>query len=220
MHWRLRVRQKNAIYWAKPVYLETLLKQKRPQDKPWQSHNAVRVISFLISLLAILTLAALIIPGAKITISPQVETQSMILPVTADPSLSVVNHSTGSLPVDTLNVIVEDSISIEATGTTTIPDKFSSGTIRLKNISDHVVPVHKAIVTTLEKIRYDLLQQRNKPINCTCKNYWMLLSKRSPRYQEEPAAGSLIAIEGEVGLELAATDPTHLWRNRCSRPIS
>ena len=90
-------------------------------------HPAKRILSILMSLLALSALMVVILPGATITIVPKTDTQSITLTILADPSLNEINRSTGSLPTYTQELSVEGSDSLETTGSVTIPSATSGG---------------------------------------------------------------------------------------------
>jgi hypothetical protein len=209
-HWRINRQKKNI---SPPdgnrPNLDNLRKSVKSQSNVWLEHPATRIVLFGISVIALFVLGIFILPGATIYLTPQTNTQSMDLMVTADPSQSDINLSMGSLPSYTQEVIVEGRKDANTSGTATIPDKAASGTLRFTNISNRelTIPVG-TIVTTLgdDPIRY-LTSLRNdidiKP------GISAVINARSiaPGISGNLPPNSLVAIEGDLGSDLTVTNP-------------
>src|SRR6266536_4185172 len=77
-------RRRRRFAWHAPRKdLREQRKQASAKEEPWRAHPVVRVSAFLLGVMAVLTLVALFIPRAQITLNPISKTQSLILPVTA-----------------------------------------------------------------------------------------------------------------------------------------
>ncbi len=68
-----------------------------PGQGRWQANPVIRFGFFALGALAVLVLALLFLPHAVITLSPESKTQSLTIPVTADPALKSV-IITGGVP--------------------------------------------------------------------------------------------------------------------------
>src|SRR6266508_5565352 len=75
-------RRRRRLAWHAP---RKDLRQQREQlsaaEEPWRAHPVVRILSFLLGVMAVLTLVALFIPRAEITLQPVSALQSVVLPV-------------------------------------------------------------------------------------------------------------------------------------------
>jgi hypothetical protein len=120
------------------------LREQREQalagEERWRANPVVRVLSFLVGVSAVLTLVALFIPRAQITLNPISKTQSLILPVTASTSVDSV-FITGSIPAREKRVIVDGTQTITVTGTATVPQAKATGTVVFRNLSKKAVSV-------------------------------------------------------------------------------
>jgi hypothetical protein len=154
--------RKEKSQYPKLLELQRIL---APDPHAWWEHPAARVLSFSISVLAFLSLALLIIPGATITIVPKVESQSMIFDIIADPSTSIINYSTGSIPTYKVETVVEGEETIHVSGTAVFPDQPATGKLSFKNTSseDITIPV-ETIVTTQGTIPIRFITTSNKEI--------------------------------------------------------
>jgi hypothetical protein len=208
-HWRVSKR-KNIDDRAEVAHpdIDSLLEFTHPQYQAWLEHPVTRIICFLVSVLALFTLGIFILPGATIMLTPQVKTQSMTLSLSADPSLTSINLSTGSVPSYSQDVIVERSEIVTSTGTVTIPDQVAIGGLRFTNISDRKITIPLGtVVSTLssEPIRFftSFKEVAIKPGESA------VFSARSiePGISGNLPPNSLVAIEGELGPDLTVTNP-------------
>ncbi len=116
----------------------------------WLDRPAAKFICLAVSVLALFALGFIILPSAKVIYSPQVEYQSMVFALIANPGISSINYSTGSLPTHIQELIIEGQATIAATGSMTIPDKPATGDLLFTNHSDHTISIPAGtIVTTI-----------------------------------------------------------------------
>ena len=209
-HWRFDKREKTDL---RPDVTRPSLEDMRsilpPQSQGWLEHPVTRVIGFGVSVLAVFILGIYILPGATIYLTPQLKIQSMTLSLTADPALTDINLSTGSLPTYNMEVIVEGSENATVTGSVTIPDKVAIGGLRFTNISDREIKIPTGtVVTTLgsDPLRFITSSQGEVAIKSSKS---AVLSARSiePGASGNIPPNSLVAIEGELGLDLTVTNP-------------
>jgi hypothetical protein len=106
-------------------------------------------------------------------------------------------------------VIIEGTDSITATGTMTIPDKPASGMIKFTNRSkDTITLPASTIVTTIGSLRVRF--QSTSPIDTVIKpgkSALVEVQAIKPGSSGNLPANSLVAIEGDLGLELTVTNP-------------
>lgn len=188
--------------------LEALRKIAHQQPAKWQVHIATRITSFAISVFSLFALGIFILPGARVRLTPQVKTQSMTLTLTADPSLTTINISTGSLPAYLQEVIVEGQDSINASGTAIIPDRMAEGDLKFVNISDHNITIPKGlIVATLgsNPVRFTT-KSTNAMTVAPGKSITLAARAIEPGTFGNLPSGSLMAIEGDLGVNLTVTN--------------
>jgi hypothetical protein len=194
---------------ARLTQLANLQKSIRSQSSVWEERPAIRFLCLGISLLALLILAIFILPSAKVIISPKEELQSIKLDLIADPSATTINISSGSLPTYYQEVIVEGTDVITATGAMAIPDEPASGMIKFVNRSkvSTTLPAG-SVVTTLgsDPVRFkttSLVDTVIKP----GKSVLLEAQAIRPGSSGDLPPNSLTAVEGDLGLELAVTNP-------------
>jgi hypothetical protein len=183
------------------------LMQFKTQD--WLQHPAARILLFGISVGALFMLGIFILPGATIFLTPTTDIQSMDLRLTADPSLEDINLSTGSLPTYTKEVIVEGHKNAATTGLMAIPDKAAKGTLQFTNISDREITIPVGtVVTTLgnDPIRFATFSSNDVVIKPGTSDDINAGSIAPGKLGNLPP-NSLVAIEGNLGLDLTVTNP-------------
>jgi hypothetical protein len=189
--------------------LDNLRKSIQSQTPLWMEHPLSRLLCFGSSLIALLALAIFILPGAKVILSPREQAQSIKLDLVADPSATSINLSTGSLPTYDREVTIEGTDSITATGTMTIPEQPASGGLKFTNSSKVEITLPAGtIVTTLgsDRVRFvtttlgDIVIKPKKSVLAEAQAI-------SPGSFGNLPPNSLVAIESDLGLQLAVTNP-------------
>src|ERR1051325_5611822 len=85
------------------------------QPGGWRVHPVTRVGAFILGVSSVLVLVALFIPRAQVILQPKSKTQSVVLPVTASPSIDSV-FLTGNIPAREKRVVVGGSQTVLVTG--------------------------------------------------------------------------------------------------------
>jgi hypothetical protein len=198
--------QRNSQY----PNLNDLRKIIHPQTPAGLEHPITRFLCFGCSVFALFAIGMFILPSAQIILSPQVETQSMRFDLSADPSLTAINLSTGSLTTYRQDVIVEGNDSITATGSAIIANEIAIGGLQFTNISNQKIFIPAGtIVATVGRnpVRFitsninSVTVNPNQSINLTAHAI-------KPGSSGNLPPDNLVAIEGGLGLSLSATNPS------------
>ena len=182
-----------------------------PTQPTWINHTVVRVTAFTLSLLAILILLIYMIPSAQVWLVPQTQEQTLTLQVIASPDIPSVNLA-GRLPTYPVRVIVEGRDSMSASGTVLVPHKPAIGGIQFTNLTEESVDIPvDSIVSTLEgtsesgPVRFAITQAGQVPAGIG-RSLILPAMAISAGTRGNLPAGSLVAIEGPLGLKLSATN--------------
>jgi hypothetical protein len=175
----------------------------------WISHPIIKYTCLGISLLAIVALAIFILPSARVTLAPHLTTQSMQLDLFADPAATAVNLSSGSLPTYNREVIVEASEVISSTGSLAVPHEAARASLVFTNKSHQAltIPIGTVVTTTgSDPVRFvtDAMEVVTLKPN---KSTTIEAHAIKPGSRGNLPAGSLVAVEGNLGMELAVTNP-------------
>ena len=191
-----------------PAYLRALRDQSLPARERWQAHPIVRVGFFALGVFAVLALALLFLPHAEVTLAPESKTQSLVIPVTADPALKSV-FIAGNIPARAGTREVASSQQIASTGETAVPESEARGVARFRNLTASRIQIPLGtVVHTLgaSPIRFATMQEAEIAAG---------VGKIVDVPIEAMGAGAsgnlnvdlIQAIEGPLGLSLAVTNP-------------
>jgi len=179
-----------------------------PEAPAWWEHPAARVLSLSISVLAFMSLAVLIIPGATITIVPKVESQSMIFDILADPSTTIINYSSGSIPTYKVETVVQGEETIHVSGSAVFPDQSAVGQLSFKNTSseDITIPVG-TMVKTRGTLPIRFITTSNKEITVKPEQTVQLEAQAMiAGVSGNLAKNQLVVIEGSLPSSLTVTN--------------
>jgi len=114
--------------------------------QPW-----TRISIFIGGVLAVLAIAAMLFPSASITIEEEINLQSLIIPIRAIIGDDHIQIS-GQVPVQELEIVVEDQQSIPTSGTTAIPSDHAQGEVVFTNLGEEaiIIPVNTILSTDSE----------------------------------------------------------------------
>ena len=180
--------------------------QLSAKEEAWRAHPVARISAFLVGVSAVLTLVALFIPRAQITLTPVSKTQSLVLPVTASTSVKSV-FITGSVPAREKRVIVDGKQSVIVTGEAVVPQSKAKGTVEFRNLTQKVVSVPAGtVVHNADGVRFVTTEAGDAEAGIG-KTLELPIEA-----VEGGAAGNLDAetidsIEGRLGLSLTVTNP-------------
>ena len=191
--------------------LLAIREQARPQPSAWSTHPATRWSAFTLSVLAVLALLVMFVPGASIQLQPRQEIQSLILPITASVDYDLPKL-TGEVPAHWVSIIVEARDSISATGRVMIPENFATGTVRFTNLTSEAIEIPEGTVVQtlgLEPVRF-ATTQKGKVAAGVGRYQEIPVRALSPGAQGNLAARSLQLVEGNLGLKASCTNPSPL----------
>jgi hypothetical protein len=191
-----------------PQYLREKQKEFRKNDAKWRSHPLTRLVFFALGVLALLTVIIAFLPRAEIALEPKKRVQSLIIPVRANANIIDVFLS-GSIPAQTTRVTLAESRSTGASGRIAVPAKNARGTIIFRNLTDSPLQIPAGtIIRSLEdeEVRYKTMDnaeiEGGIDAEVEVRVEALVFGERG---NLDP--NLLEAIEGDLGLSLAATNP-------------
>lgn len=214
-HWRperkqrtdlpLTVKRQSVDMWRRrrlPRDLYRLRRAAHPRISRWITHPFTRVFAFTLGVLAVAAIAALLIPSAKIQLSPQTHTDKITISVAASPEFQDVDLS-GSIPARPVNIIVEGRSNISTTGSVPIPDQSATGEVIFTNLTERTIPLPVGIVvSTLDDppVRFQTTKSATVPPGE--EGVAVKIEALNPGSSGNTPARSILAIEGPLGLDL------------------
>ncbi len=217
--WRTRrPHRRRSLRKAPRPDFQQLRDQLPPRPAAWTNHPVVRLLIFSLSLLAILSITALILPEARLTLVPKEKDQVIILPVSASSQFVEANIS-GELPAYWTNIVVEGREAISATGTVMVPEKAATGSVRFTNLTEEVITIPPGtLVSTLgpDIIRFATTQQ-GKVVAGAGQLIDIPVVAANPGKAGNLPASAIQAVEGPLGLQLTVYNP-YATRNGSDLP--
>ncbi len=191
--------------------LDALRQAARPPLPAWYTHPAARLGTFLVGVLAVLALAALFLPAARLTLRPEERAGERTLTVEAAPQVEAVEIS-GLLPLRTRAITVEGRASRPVSGLVRLPDAAAQGHVRLSNLTDHAVEVPAGtpvFAPEYPDLRFEITSGGVVPAGV---GESLLLPVRALQGGEDGnlPAGSLNALSGGLGAQVTVTNPQAL----------
>jgi hypothetical protein len=190
--------------------LEILRQEAHPASPAWQSKPITRLGFFALGVIAFLSIVAVLLPGAEISIVPKTQIQETSFSVSASTGFEAIRLS-GEVPAYTTTIIVEGRQAISTTGITQVPEKAATGYVRFSNFTEQEVNVPKGTIITA-------IPEKGSPIGFITtsdgvvpagsgKTISLPVRAMNPGIGGNLPSGSLTAIEGPIGLSLAVTNP-------------
>jgi hypothetical protein len=212
------LRQAQASRWKRPRRQKTgrfrpteearqILAGGRPRSRPAELAPLPRLGFFSLGVLAVLSIAAALFPSAEVQLSPARELQEIRLAVQASRSIQRVSLA-GSVPIQTVNAIIEGRDQIEPTGTAQVPEQIATGEARFTNLTDRPVSIPAGtIVSTLgAPVRFATDDEGRVPAG-PGQSLTLAITSLRPGRAGNLAAGRIQAIEGPLGVDLTVSNP-------------
>lgn len=212
--WRAKRQARRSYYPSRrdshtQMDLESLRQGKPAVESKLLTNPLLRLTVFTLGVLALLSIAAVLMPSANITLKPKIENQELILSVQANPEIASVNYS-GYIPTHIITVEVEGRSSIPTSGIIRVPEDYAQGRILFTNLTDRTILIPAGtVVRSLSDppVRFATLFNVQVPAG---------VGERASVSVQATEAGitgnlnpeTLVAIEGELGTNLKATNPS------------
>jgi len=176
------------------------------EREAWQAHPILRVGAFLLGVASVLVLVALFIPRAQVTLHPRSKIQSVVLPVTASPSVDSV-FITGNIPAREKRVIVDGSQTVVVTGEGVTPQSKAKGNVIFRNLTQQSVTVPAGtVVKTADNIRFVTISASEMDAGVG-KMLELPVEAVEGGIAGNVEAETIVIVEGRLGLSLSVTNP-------------
>ncbi len=107
---------------------------------PFTELPEARFALFAAAVLSVLAIMLVFVPSADVKLDPPLQTQSLVLPVSAEPDVTHVNVS-GTLPARSVSVTLELSGTVPVTGQIDAAGDRARGTVEFSNLTNAAVSV-------------------------------------------------------------------------------
>lgn len=204
-HWRLPFYRKSRYLRRIPPLNREALREKPDQKQAgWREPRIIYWIAFTSSVLALLALVIVLLPGASISLAPQTQVQEVTLPVMANEKIATLNLA-GSLPAHWTSIVVEGRSAISTTGTVQVPVAPASGTIQFINLTESsvTIPVGTLVSTLGSDPIWYATTKEGKVASGIGKTTFIPIQAVQPGESGNLPAGMIQAINGPLGLQLS-----------------
>ena len=188
--------------------LRQMRREVFPPEARWRTRLGFRLLFFGLGVVAVLSLVLLFIPSATIELMPVTHLQSLAISASASPKATTVSL-VGSLPARLTFMVFEKSKTTRVTGSKITPKTTAGGTVQFRNLTTSVtgVPAGTVVRTTgSPSIRFATRIDAVIPAG-NGKTLDVPIDALEPGSSGNLLAGSLVAIEGELGASLAVSNP-------------
>lgn len=182
----------------------------RPHKTPspaWLQNAYVRLAIFTIGVIGVLGIASLLIPSAQIEIKPESISQTIELPVRADPEVSSY-QLTGVLPIQNMTITVEGRDSLPVSGELRVPFQPASGAVTFTNLTDAevIIPADSTVRTGGESpVRFNTLDEVVIPAG-PGEQVSVDIQALAPGSAGNLPPGSLELLDGPLGLSATVSN--------------
>ncbi len=177
------------------------------KEAAWRTSLSGRAAAFTVGVMAVLTVAGLFVPRAVVTLYPEAQTQSAMIPVSAGESVESVSI-TGSVPARRLSVIVNAEQSLAIASEVALPSSRAKGIARFTNLtqSEVNIPAGTVIATASDvPVRYVTLHQTLLDPG-TDQFVDIPIEALQPGANGNMPVNSIVVVEGEIGLSISVTN--------------
>ena len=183
--------------------LRTLRDEVYVQEAPWRRSLLGRVVTFTAGVMAVLAVAGLFVPRAAVTLYPEAQTVSIIIPVTADLATRSVSLN-GEIPAQTITLVVSEEQTLPITGTISMPQSKAVGVVQFTNSSsEEIIIPEGTIVSTNTLIRFATLNAVRLPAGVD-EVVEVKVEATEAGTDGNLDAGAITVIEGTLGLSATA----------------
>lgn len=208
LHTRLDNKSLGKLRLSEP---ESSLADQRPPAAAFKMKPLARLALFFAGVLAVLALAASLAPSARLVLTPRTMVQDVLVDAWTGAEINSVNIS-GAVPAELISVAVEGRDSLPASGTVRLPSLPASGTVTFTNLTDQPVKIPQGsgvrgtevkiaslrfVTTRAGEVPAGSGETLDLPVQCVT---------HGP--QGNLPAGTLVAIEGLLGTQLSAVNPS------------
>jgi hypothetical protein len=167
-----------------------------------------RLIFFTFGVLALLSIAATLMPSAQLILTPIRQEQLILMEVSAEQDAREISLA-GIVPAHWSSVIVEGRESLPVSGSIRLPDAAAIGHVLFTNLTDQPVDIPEGTVARgMEEgsLRFMVTQAGTIPGGAG-ESLTLPVRCLTPGSVGNLPAGSLVAIEGLLGTSLTVTNP-------------
>lgn len=213
-HWRVsrdfrsqKKKQLSTVERSQRSELHRQLAQHRAgRERPISP--SLRLAIFAMGILSMLAIAATLLPKAQVVVEPKIRHQEIVFDLFTSDQVEEISLQ-GAVPSELVSIEVADQDSIDVSGTIFLPYQPASGEVIFKNLGDREIHVPQGTIVRVSgdgQHRYSTKEDVLVPAGYG-QSIPAIVESEKPGTQGNLAAGSINAIEGNLGTLLIASNP-------------
>lgn len=168
---------------------------------------SLRLALFSLGLLAFLSVIAIFLPKAEISLTPATQIQEITLDVQGNTAAAGVNLA-GMVPIRTVSVVVEGRDSLIPTGSVQIPEGVARGEVLFTNLTDKPVFVPAGTVVSPRGALVRFVSERDGQVPAgPARTLLLPVTALAPGSGSNLPAGRIQEIHGILGVSLTVSNP-------------
>ena len=176
------------------------------KESSWRTSLFGRVVTFTAGVLAVLVIAGLFVPRAAVTLNPESQTASIVIPVNASPSFESVSLS-GEIPAQIFSLILSDERTISVSSRISVPKSKATGVAQFTNLgSEELLIPEGTVVSTNTLIRFVTVNNTRLPAGVD-EIVEVKIEAVNAGENGNVEAETIDVIEGTLGLSAKVSNP-------------
>ncbi|MDD2921484.1 MAG: baseplate J/gp47 family protein [Anaerolineales bacterium] len=187
--------------------LRELRDAARQKESAWRTSLMGRIVAFTFGVAAVLAIAILFAPRARVTVYPETLNQSAVIPIRASETNAAVSI-TGEIPARKLSANVGAKQTLAITTKISIPKSKAQGIARFTNLSRGEINIPAGtLVATADEPRARFITLHDTLLGAGNKFVDVPIESYEAGANGNVEAGAITTVEGLLGLSLTATNP-------------
>jgi len=176
------------------------------KEEEWRTSLLGRVAAFTAGVMAVLVVAGLFVPRAAVTLNPEAQAVSIVIPVNANPNATSVSLS-GEIPARTISMIVNEEQTVPVVSRVSVPKNKATGLAQFTNLgADEIIIPAGTVVATETLIRFATLNDVRLPAGAD-EIVEVKIEAVNAGENGNVQSGAISVIEGTLGLSAKVSNP-------------
>ncbi len=186
--------------------LRTIRDEVTLKEPAWRTSLLGRLITFSVGVAAVLVIAGLFVPRAVVTLYPESQTNSIIIPVSASLSNSTVTLA-GDVPARKVTASASAERTVTVTSELAIPKNKAKGVAQFSNSEQSEIAIPAGTVISTESlVRFVTLNGTRLPAGAD-EIVEVQIEALEAGSQGNVEADAIRFVEGPLGLSMTVTNP-------------
>lgn len=184
------------------------LTPERPDTKNKRLHPLMQLAVFTIGVLAVLIIAAVVVPSATIKLDTQTQTQEMTIQISGNIDSNQPSHP-GSIALQEIRMTVEGKQTQPATGSTTIPQYPAIGYVQFTNLTDTLIEIPAGTIVRTDSLPpvFFTVTEGGKLEGGTESTVLLPIRAQESGSEGNVPTGSIVAAEGVINTKVKVINP-------------